>query len=93
MRFVKLTRDMCPVLHLSLNSSSVLYKYTVTIGWIKTIILFGKLTHKINLIFSYAYADQSWLTNGFLDQVIDWVPGFEGIRLRDLPNNFITTNP
>ncbi|XP_028952271.2 7-deoxyloganetin glucosyltransferase-like [Malus domestica] len=37
--------------------------------------------------------DESWLTNGFLDQVIDWVPGFEGIRLRDLPNNFITTNP
>ncbi|RXH71315.1 hypothetical protein DVH24_018670 [Malus domestica] len=22
--------------------------------------------------------DESWLTNGFLDQVIDWVPGFEG---------------
>ncbi|PQP93400.1 7-deoxyloganetin glucosyltransferase-like [Prunus yedoensis var. nudiflora] len=37
--------------------------------------------------------DESFLTNGFLDQVIDWVPGMKGIRLRDLPNNFITTNP
>uniref|UniRef100_UPI0005C908A9 7-deoxyloganetin glucosyltransferase-like n=1 Tax=Fragaria vesca subsp. vesca TaxID=101020 RepID=UPI0005C908A9 len=37
--------------------------------------------------------DESWLTNGFLDQVIDWVPGFKSIRLRDIPNNFITTNP
>ncbi|KAM5580231.1 hypothetical protein ABKV19_009796 [Rosa sericea] len=37
--------------------------------------------------------DESWLTNGFLDKVIDWVPGFKSIRLRDLPNNFMTTNP
>ncbi|CAN6677510.1 unnamed protein product [Malus baccata var. baccata] len=24
--------------------------------------------------------DESWLTNGFLDQVIDWVPGFEVVH-------------
>ncbi|PRQ52297.1 putative 7-deoxyloganetin glucosyltransferase [Rosa chinensis] len=37
--------------------------------------------------------DESWLTNGFLDKVTDWVPGFKSIRLRDLPNNFMITNP
>ncbi|XP_021806932.1 7-deoxyloganetin glucosyltransferase-like [Prunus avium] len=37
--------------------------------------------------------DETWLTNGFLDNVIDWVPAMKGIRLRDLPNNFITTDP
>ncbi|KAI5348244.1 hypothetical protein L3X38_001131 [Prunus dulcis] len=37
--------------------------------------------------------DETWLTNGFLDNVIDWVPALKGIRLRDLPNNFITTDP
>ncbi|KAL8250766.1 hypothetical protein R6Q59_034459 [Mikania micrantha] len=29
--------------------------------------------------------DESFLTNGYLDTVIDWVPGMEGIRLRDFP--------
>ncbi|XP_021833303.1 7-deoxyloganetin glucosyltransferase-like [Prunus avium] len=37
--------------------------------------------------------DESCLTNGFLDKVIDWVPGMEGIRLRDLPSCFRTTDP
>ncbi|XP_050117893.1 7-deoxyloganetin glucosyltransferase-like isoform X1 [Malus sylvestris] len=37
--------------------------------------------------------EESWLTNGFLDKVLDWVPGMKDIRLRDLPNNFITTDP
>ncbi|XP_008224050.1 PREDICTED: 7-deoxyloganetin glucosyltransferase-like [Prunus mume] len=37
--------------------------------------------------------DETWLTNGFLDNVIDWVPAMKGIRLRDLPNDFITTDP
>ncbi|XP_059451813.1 7-deoxyloganetin glucosyltransferase-like [Corylus avellana] len=37
--------------------------------------------------------DESYLTNGFLDTVIDWIPGMRNIRLRDLPNTFITTNP
>ena len=37
--------------------------------------------------------DESCLTNGFLDKVLDWIPGMEGIRLRDLPTHFRTTNP
>ncbi|CAL8138709.1 unnamed protein product [Prunus armeniaca] len=37
--------------------------------------------------------DESCLTNGFLDKVIDWIPGMEGIRLRYLPSFFRTTNP
>ncbi|XP_034209221.1 7-deoxyloganetin glucosyltransferase-like [Prunus dulcis] len=37
--------------------------------------------------------DESCLTNGFLDKVIDWVPGMQGIRLRDLPSCFRTTDP
>ncbi|CAL8138739.1 unnamed protein product [Prunus armeniaca] len=37
--------------------------------------------------------DESCLTDGFLDKVIDWVPGMQGIRLRDLPSCFRTTDP
>ncbi|KAI5339969.1 hypothetical protein L3X38_019243 [Prunus dulcis] len=37
--------------------------------------------------------EESYLTNGFLDQVIDWVPVTKAIRLKDLPNYFQTTNP
>ncbi|KAI3511261.1 hypothetical protein L1887_18410 [Cichorium endivia] len=29
--------------------------------------------------------DESYLTNGYLDTVIDWIPGLEGFRLKDLP--------
>jgi len=36
--------------------------------------------------------DESCLTNGYLDTVVD-IPGMEGIRLRDLPNFVRTTNP
>ncbi|XP_021833301.1 7-deoxyloganetin glucosyltransferase-like [Prunus avium] len=36
--------------------------------------------------------DESCLTNGFLDKVIDWIPAMRGIRLRDLPSFFETTN-
>ncbi|KAG5541760.1 hypothetical protein RHGRI_021553 [Rhododendron griersonianum] len=36
--------------------------------------------------------DESCLTNGYLDTVVD-IPGLEGIRLRDLPNFIRTTNP
>jgi len=38
-------------------------------------------------------ADASYLTNGYLDTVIDWIPGMKGIRLRDLPSFIRTTNP
>ncbi|MCD9638445.1 hypothetical protein HAX54_022441 [Datura stramonium] len=34
--------------------------------------------------------DESYLTNGYLDTIIDWIPRMEGIRLKNLPS-FITT--
>ncbi|KAL4561591.1 hypothetical protein LXL04_033761 [Taraxacum kok-saghyz] len=37
--------------------------------------------------------DESCLTNGYLDTVIDSIPGLEGFRLRDIPTYFRTTNP
>ncbi|KAB2628938.1 7-deoxyloganetin glucosyltransferase-like [Pyrus ussuriensis x Pyrus communis] len=37
--------------------------------------------------------DASYLTNGYLDTVIDWIPGMRGIRLRDIPTFFRTTDP
>ncbi|CAL5332754.1 unnamed protein product [Camellia sinensis] len=35
--------------------------------------------------------DASYLTNGYLDTVIDWIPGMNGIRLKDLPSFFRAT--
>ncbi|KAD4888542.1 hypothetical protein E3N88_20615 [Mikania micrantha] len=37
--------------------------------------------------------DESYLTNGFLDTIIDWIPSMEGIRLRDFNSVFRTTDP
>ncbi|XP_009377948.1 7-deoxyloganetin glucosyltransferase-like [Pyrus x bretschneideri] len=37
--------------------------------------------------------DESCLTNGYLEKVIDWIPGMKDIRLRDIPTFFRTTNP
>ncbi|XVE95283.1 hypothetical protein REPUB_Repub02eG0082700 [Reevesia pubescens] len=37
--------------------------------------------------------DESDLTNGHLDTVIDWIPAMKGIRLKDLPTFFRTTDP
>ncbi|GFZ09737.1 hypothetical protein Acr_21g0003360 [Actinidia rufa] len=37
--------------------------------------------------------DTSYLTNGYLDTVIDWVPGMKHIRLKDLPTFFQVTDP
>ncbi|KAL3514169.1 hypothetical protein ACH5RR_026886 [Cinchona calisaya] len=37
--------------------------------------------------------DASYMTNGYPDTVIDWIPGLEGIRLKDLPSFLRTTNP
>ncbi|KAH7847925.1 hypothetical protein Vadar_031707 [Vaccinium darrowii] len=37
--------------------------------------------------------DESCLTNGYLDTVIDFIPAMEGITLRDLPNFVRTTDP
>ncbi|CAN4092445.1 unnamed protein product [Withania somnifera] len=33
------------------------------------------------------------LTNGYLETVLDWIPGMKGIRLRDLPTFWRSTNP
>ncbi|KAK2659776.1 hypothetical protein Ddye_006309 [Dipteronia dyeriana] len=37
--------------------------------------------------------DLSHLTNGYLNTVIDWIPGMEGIKLKDLPTFIRTTDP
>ncbi|OVA18812.1 UDP-glucuronosyl/UDP-glucosyltransferase [Macleaya cordata] len=38
--------------------------------------------------------DESYLTNGYLDTPIDWIPGMEGIiRLKDFPTFIQTTDP
>ncbi|KAL7167730.1 hypothetical protein ACSBR2_038231 [Camellia fascicularis] len=36
--------------------------------------------------------DASYLTNGYLDTEIDWIPGMKDIRLKDLPTLFQTTD-
>ncbi|XP_030474259.1 7-deoxyloganetin glucosyltransferase-like [Syzygium oleosum] len=37
--------------------------------------------------------DTSYLSNGYLDTVIDWIPGMKGIKLWDLPTFLRTTDP
>ncbi|KAL4559674.1 hypothetical protein LXL04_031817 [Taraxacum kok-saghyz] len=37
--------------------------------------------------------DESDLTNGYLDMEVDWIPGMEGIRLKELPEFTRSTNP
>ncbi|KAJ7958993.1 Glycosyltransferase [Quillaja saponaria] len=37
--------------------------------------------------------DSSYLTNGHLENVIDWIPGMKNIRVRDLPSFSRTTDP
>ncbi|KAG6484888.1 (R)-mandelonitrile beta-glucosyltransferase-like [Zingiber officinale] len=37
--------------------------------------------------------DASWLSNGYLDTPIDWIPGLENLRLRDFPSFVRTTDP
>lgn len=37
--------------------------------------------------------DESYLTNGYLDTIIDWIPGMKNISLRDLPGIYRTTDP
>ncbi|KAI8550357.1 hypothetical protein RHMOL_Rhmol06G0099500 [Rhododendron molle] len=37
--------------------------------------------------------DASYLTNGYLDTVIEGIPGMEGIRLKDFPSFVRTTDP
>ncbi|XP_031392860.1 7-deoxyloganetin glucosyltransferase-like [Punica granatum] len=37
--------------------------------------------------------DETYLTNGYLDTVIDWIPGMKNILLKDLPSFIRTVNP
>ncbi|GKA62348.1 SKP1-like protein 1B, partial [Tanacetum coccineum] len=37
--------------------------------------------------------DESYLTNGYTDMVMDWIPRMEGIRLKDLPQHILATKP
>ncbi|KAJ4838190.1 hypothetical protein Tsubulata_018753 [Turnera subulata] len=37
--------------------------------------------------------DESCFTNGYLETVIDWIPGMKDIRLKDLPTFLRTTDP
>ncbi|MCL7039749.1 hypothetical protein MKW94_012753 [Papaver nudicaule] len=37
--------------------------------------------------------DESCLTNGYLETVVDWIPGFNNIRLMDFPAFLRTTDP
>ncbi|XP_042485551.1 7-deoxyloganetin glucosyltransferase-like [Macadamia integrifolia] len=37
--------------------------------------------------------DTSYLSNGYLDTPLDWIPGMNGIRLKDIPTFVRTTNP
>jgi hypothetical protein len=41
----------------------------------------------------FVFADESFLTNGYLDTVIDWIPGIRSIRLRDFPSFVQTIDP
>ncbi|KAK3185065.1 hypothetical protein Dsin_032351 [Dipteronia sinensis] len=36
--------------------------------------------------------DESCLTNGYLDTIIDWIPGMGAVRLKDFPTFIRTTN-
>lgn len=37
--------------------------------------------------------DVSYLTNGYLDTSLDWIPSMKGIRLKDIPSFVRTTDP
>ncbi|KAK1433377.1 hypothetical protein QVD17_10287 [Tagetes erecta] len=37
--------------------------------------------------------DESYLSNGYLNTIIDWIPGMEEIRLKDFNSVIQTTNP
>ncbi|XXG86413.1 hypothetical protein AAC387_Pa11g1314 [Persea americana] len=39
------------------------------------------------------FKDESFFTNGSLDAPIDWIPGMNSIRLKDLPSFIRTTDP
>lgn len=40
----------------------------------------------------FIFADDSYISNGYLDTVVDWIPAMEGIRLKDIPTFIRTTD-
>ncbi|KAK9110728.1 hypothetical protein Sjap_018788 [Stephania japonica] len=40
-----------------------------------------------------AFMDETYLTNGFIEMNLDWVPGMPNIKLKDLPSFATTTDP
>ncbi|KAJ4827457.1 hypothetical protein Tsubulata_932976 [Turnera subulata] len=51
----------------------------------------GLVPLKFTSIYTPAF-DTSYLTNGYLETTIDWVPGMKNIRLRDFPSFIRTTD-
>lgn len=60
------------------------YKYNVYSNLVQIISLWS---------FFFLFTDSSYLTNGHLDTIIDWIPGMKNITLRDLPGIYRTTDP
>ena len=46
----------------------------------------------VTIDFVIMIADESYLTNGYLDTKLDWIPGLKNFRLKDLPDYIRTTN-
>jgi len=63
----------------------------VSLGLNLVIIIFN-LVLIFGLLIYFWTADESCLTNGYLETILDWIPGMEGISLRDLPR-FISVTP
>jgi len=48
----------------------------------------------IDILLQLRYADESYLTNGYLEnKVDDWIPGLQNFRLKDLPDFIRITDP
>ncbi|KAJ9537692.1 hypothetical protein OSB04_030425 [Centaurea solstitialis] len=39
------------------------------------------------------FKDESYLINGYLDTIVDWIPGMDGICIKDFPSMVRTTDP
>jgi len=48
----------------------------------------------IDILLQLRYADESYLTNGYLNNKVgDWIPGLQNFRLKDLPDFIRITDP
>ncbi|MCL7039436.1 hypothetical protein MKW94_008070 [Papaver nudicaule] len=63
--------------------------------WPISLCAFACLLHFSNIIQRglAPLKDESYLTNGYLDTLVDWIPGVKDIRFRDLPSHIRTTDP